>query len=112
MIAGRTRPGHLEADGDGQHQDDCDADREQAAAHRRAVGRPLLCRNARAQGRRRLDLRGGGSRERDRTLLLEQEVGELGIRRDARFERRTTLGRERSVGEGRQLGEIVGAGCG
>ena len=44
------------------------------------------------------------SRERDRALLLGEPVGELGRGRDSRLERRATLGRERSVGERRQLG--------
>ena len=50
---------------------------------------------------------GGALRERDRTLLLGEPVGELRRRRHPRLERGAPLRRKRSVRERRQLGELL-----
>ena len=59
--------------------------------------------DARSQGRRGLDLGGGGPDELDRALLLGKPVGKLRRLRDPCLERGATLRRERPVRQRREL---------
>ena len=63
--------------------------------------------DARPQSRRRLDLGRSASCQRDRALLLRQTVGELRGGGNLLAKSSTALRVERSVGERRQLGDLI-----
>ena len=73
------------------------------------MARTPLRVDARSQGRRGPDLGRGSSRERDRVPLLGKPLGKLRRRSDPRLERRTTIRRERPVGERSQLRDLLTA---
>jgi hypothetical protein len=60
-----------------------------------------------SQRRRRLHFGRSCSRQRHRSLLVGETIGQLGGRRDACLEYGTTLRRERSVGKRRELCELL-----
>ncbi len=64
------------------------------------------------QAGRRLDPGAGAAGERERPLLLGEQVGELGGGGDPRLERRPAGRRERPVGKRGQLGDLAAAGLG
>ena len=103
------RPGadDREPDHRGGGRDGDRADRQREPGRGARARRAALRLDRGAEAGRRLDLRRRAPRERDRALLLGEAVGQLGRLRRPCLELGSTMGRQRAVGERRQLGDLL-----
>jgi hypothetical protein len=109
LLGGAPSGQQAQPDGDGQHGNRSGADQHEGTSRPPAAWLSLRL-DARSQASGRLDLRCGSPRQRDRALLLGEQVRKLRGLFDSGFERGTTLRCKRPVSERRELGDLLIAG--